>query len=500
MHGRCARAAADRQPRLRRDAAARARRGGADLRRRAARALHQRVLKALADECVRAIFFMVGRQASADPQLVRQVRAAGHTIGTHTQNHLLFRMPADRAAYEIDTGIASVGAAFGSQRALAPFFRFPGLFRTTEAEQHLRSRGLMAWSVDVNSYDWKKISSGHMLNHTLADLEKRRGGILLMHDVQAKTALMLPALLRRAEGARLSHRPCGAVGPSADAGPRRRRAATQPKLQAPPVVTSSHGSTRAASARPAARAATRGAFASPGGNGLFEAIFTSSAPRWGESAVAPSPCARDPKAAKLDAAFVQPAARSARLDKSAIDPRHRRPERTAADRVSAEEELSRGRIRLEGFDREQRVAAPVPRQDRGLLRRPARAGVDGRGAAGASGIRKSTISRRSRSPACRGRRRSRPARSTRSARTACSRRCGRCSRRRASSRPRRRRCSARRPRRRSARPRRSSRSIRTRCPRPTRTRPRRSTGRTTAATSPAASSTITRAATATWRS
>ncbi len=203
------------------------------------------VLKALADECLQAIFFMVGRQASANPQLARQVRAAGHTIGTHAQNHLLYRMPLDRAAYEIDTGIASVGAAFGTPRALAPFFRFPGLFRTTEAEQHLRSRGLMAWSVDADSYDWKKISSGHMLNHTLAELDKRRGGILLMHDVQAKTALTLPALLAemKARGYRIVHVvPSGASAvPDLVAG-----APAQPKLQAPPFVASGPAASPAA--------------------------------------------------------------------------------------------------------------------------------------------------------------------------------------------------------------------------------------------------------------
>ena len=238
------------------------------------------VLKALADECLQAIFFMVGRQASADPQLARQVRAAGHTIGTHTQNHLLYRMPPDRAAHEIDTGIASVGAAFGSQRALAPFFRFPGLFRTAEAEQHLRSRGLMAWSVDADSYDWKKISSGHMLNHTLAELEKRRGGILLMHDVQAKTALTLPTLLRemKARGYRIVH-----VVPAGASAVPDLVASTPPqaKLQAPPVTTSGHGNHRAAQARPEPVPPPETHSRGPGGNGLFEAIFTSSVPRWG---------------------------------------------------------------------------------------------------------------------------------------------------------------------------------------------------------------------------
>ena len=229
-----------------------------------------RVLKALADECLQATFFMVGRQAGADPQLARQVRAAGHTVGTHTQNHLLHRMSAERAAYEIDTGIVSVGAAFGSQRALAPFFRFPGLFRTTEAEYHLRSRGLMAWSVDVDSYDWKNISSNHMLSHTLAELEKRRGGILLMHDVQPKTALLLPTLLAemKARGYRVVH-----VVPAANSVA---EIVTAPALRArfpvsdlpdliDPARRSHISSTPPTEPPPAI-----------GGNGLFEAIFTSS--------------------------------------------------------------------------------------------------------------------------------------------------------------------------------------------------------------------------------
>ena len=148
------------------------------------------VLKALADECVQAVFFLVGRQANAHPDTVRQIHAAGHTIGTHTQSHPLHRMSLFRARWEIDTGIASVGAALGS-RPMVPFFRFPGLFRTPEAESHLRALGIMAWSVDVDSYDWKRIGPNAMLQHTLNALDARRRGILLMHDVQPKTALML---------------------------------------------------------------------------------------------------------------------------------------------------------------------------------------------------------------------------------------------------------------------------------------------------------------------
>lgn len=166
-----------------------------------------RVLKALADECLQATFFMLGRQANANPAMARQVFAAGHTIGTHTQNHPMHRMSPVRAMAEINTGIDSVGNALGSPRALAPFFRFPGLYRTNAAEQYLRKRGLMAWSIDIDSYDYRYSSVSFMLQRMLANLEKRQGGILLMHDIQPKTAAVLPTLLAelKRRGFRIVH-------------------------------------------------------------------------------------------------------------------------------------------------------------------------------------------------------------------------------------------------------------------------------------------------------
>ena len=43
-----------------------------------------RVLAALARECVHATFFLIGRNASAHPELARRIASEGHTIGTHT--------------------------------------------------------------------------------------------------------------------------------------------------------------------------------------------------------------------------------------------------------------------------------------------------------------------------------------------------------------------------------------------------------------------------------
>src|SRR5215204_5248888 len=41
------------------------------------------ILEILAAQCVKATFFMVGRQAQANPEGVRRVHDAGHTVATH---------------------------------------------------------------------------------------------------------------------------------------------------------------------------------------------------------------------------------------------------------------------------------------------------------------------------------------------------------------------------------------------------------------------------------
>src|ERR1700692_2727707 len=45
------------------------------------------ILDILASQCVKATYFMVGTMARAYPQVVRRVYEAGHTIGTHSDNH-----------------------------------------------------------------------------------------------------------------------------------------------------------------------------------------------------------------------------------------------------------------------------------------------------------------------------------------------------------------------------------------------------------------------------
>src|ERR1700680_2607610 len=167
------------------------------------------VLDILASQCVKATFFTIGRMAQAYPEGVRKLRDAGHSIGTHTQNHPLNmnRMPIERAKQEIDDGIASVKAALGDDTVVAPFLRIPGLMRAEGVEDYLASQGIQVWSADFPADDWRHISSARVYDLAIKRLEEKGKGILLLHDIQARTVAALPRILNelKARGYHIVH-------------------------------------------------------------------------------------------------------------------------------------------------------------------------------------------------------------------------------------------------------------------------------------------------------
>ena len=167
------------------------------------------VLDILAAQCVKATFFIIGRMARDYPEDVRRVRDAGHTIGTHSQNHPLGmnRMPVELARQEIDEGIAATIAALGGASSLAPFFRIPGLRRAEGVEDYLASKGIQTWSADFPADDWRQVSSARVYDLAMKRLEAKGKGILLLHDIQGRTVVALPKILHelKARGYRIVH-------------------------------------------------------------------------------------------------------------------------------------------------------------------------------------------------------------------------------------------------------------------------------------------------------
>jgi peptidoglycan/xylan/chitin deacetylase (PgdA/CDA1 family) len=157
------------------------------------------VLKALDDECTKAVFFAIGKHATYHPEILRQVLAAGHTVGAHTWSHVNLngkKMTEQRAKDEIEMGFSAVKWALGTEPA--PFFRFPELQHNPAMVAYLGTRNVAMFSCDLDSFDYRKDSTPEkIVNTVMTKLAKTGKGIILMHDFQKHTAEALPALLRQ---------------------------------------------------------------------------------------------------------------------------------------------------------------------------------------------------------------------------------------------------------------------------------------------------------------
>ena len=155
------------------------------------------VLKALADQCVKAIFFSIGKHATYYPEILRQVVAAGHTVGSHTWSHKdlsTLKNPEDQKA-EIEKAISAVKWALEDAGQEAPFFRFPALRHPPEMVTYLGTRNIAIFSTDMDSFDFKLRKPDQVVKSVMAKLAKHGKGIVLMHDFQKATSEALPELL-----------------------------------------------------------------------------------------------------------------------------------------------------------------------------------------------------------------------------------------------------------------------------------------------------------------
>ena len=156
------------------------------------------VLKALADECTKGLFFAVGKHATYHPEILKQVLAAGHTVGTHTWSHVNLnskKMTEQQVRDELEKGFSAVKMALGQPPA--PFFRFPQLQHNPGAMAYLGTRNVAMFSTDLDSFDFRSSNADQIVNTVMTKVDKLGKGIILMHDFQKLTGEALPTLLAR---------------------------------------------------------------------------------------------------------------------------------------------------------------------------------------------------------------------------------------------------------------------------------------------------------------
>ncbi|MFJ6211778.1 polysaccharide deacetylase family protein [Streptomyces sp. NPDC092296] len=152
-----------------------------------------KVLALLAQHHAKAVFCMIGPNAAAHPELVRQVVAAGHRLCDHSVHHNESQSSrsADYNVHEIVDAQLEIAKAAGPGAPLW-YYRAPGgdftpAIRTVAAEHGLRPLG---WQVD--SRDWQRPGAQAIVNTVFAELKP--GRIVLMHDGGGDRSQSLAAL------------------------------------------------------------------------------------------------------------------------------------------------------------------------------------------------------------------------------------------------------------------------------------------------------------------
>jgi peptidoglycan-N-acetylglucosamine deacetylase len=143
------------------------------------------VLDVLRQNGVPATFFVVGRKAAAEPEMLQRIVAEGNALGNHTWSH---RIPSARAGWKADTLTKEMQRtrrvivnATGREPCL---FRPPGGI-TKGAEKVVKAAGLsmILWSVDTR--DWAASASAKdaaVIRKRAAAGLKEQHPVILLHD------------------------------------------------------------------------------------------------------------------------------------------------------------------------------------------------------------------------------------------------------------------------------------------------------------------------------
>jgi peptidoglycan/xylan/chitin deacetylase (PgdA/CDA1 family) len=145
---------------------------------------------------------MIGRRAAAQPDLVHDILAEGHGIGSHSFDHADFGpMSPDQMHANITQGVDAVEQAAwlhprqGNARRL---FRIPGatgvpLTPPPAWMAFLRQQNLILAGYDISPQDWRHDSPDASFKRLFTHFPDR--GVIVMHDAQPPTLQLLPMVL-----------------------------------------------------------------------------------------------------------------------------------------------------------------------------------------------------------------------------------------------------------------------------------------------------------------
>jgi cellulose synthase/poly-beta-1,6-N-acetylglucosamine synthase-like glycosyltransferase/peptidoglycan/xylan/chitin deacetylase (PgdA/CDA1 family) len=157
------------------------------------------ILRVLARHHVHATFFVVGAKAAAHPGLVRDERAAGHELGSHTFTHAdLTRVSAARRGAELSLTQTVLAGTAGVTTSLLrlPYSSTTDSFSGAQVHAAARAadRGYLLVAATKDARDWERPGVDAIVARSLPS--DGDGAVILMHDAGGDRSQTVAALER----------------------------------------------------------------------------------------------------------------------------------------------------------------------------------------------------------------------------------------------------------------------------------------------------------------
>lgn len=133
------------------------------------------LLDGLAERGVKVTFFVIGRQAQENPELMQRIVDEGHLIGNHTYSHVDIRNMTETAAKEEIKKANKVIAQFTGEEP--SFMRPPFGSGSNKLEKELEMIQVL-WTIDT--MDWSCKNEAKICSTVYKEVEEN--SIILMHD------------------------------------------------------------------------------------------------------------------------------------------------------------------------------------------------------------------------------------------------------------------------------------------------------------------------------
>ena len=147
---------------------------------------------------VRATFFVVGDWAEKYPESVKALAAAGNEVMNHSSSHAHF---SSLSSEQIREDLSACNEKISALTGVTPsLFRCPYGEYDDHVIQTVEAMGMTAVQWDVDSLDWKGITSEEISRRVLQNV--RPGSIVLFHNAAIHTPEALPGIIEalQAEG------------------------------------------------------------------------------------------------------------------------------------------------------------------------------------------------------------------------------------------------------------------------------------------------------------